>query len=182
MLKIIVQRSKSSYHYKYKPSQESGFDNNCKNNSRDWLVLMYNDKELFRCRCQSVQNYDWGTNASRGKLPYGDTIAPGSFQLRLWANPRKYRGEVHEIINTKTLNGWKIDSNAMQKVNGIESGRWLIHSKYSITAKSETTFAWSAGCIVVRSGDLELLGTALRSLNLTAGTIIPGEITEVEND
>lgn len=182
MVKIVIQRTKKSYEYKFFPARPSDFGNNAKNNSLDWLILYCDDSEITRLRCQSVQNYDWGTNASRGKLPYGDTIAPGSFQLRLWANPRKYRGEVHEIINTKTLNGWKIDSNAMQKVNGIESGRWLIHSKYSITAKSETTFAWSAGCIVVRSGDLELLGTALRALNLTAGTIIPGEITEVEND
>lgn len=180
MLKIIVQRSKSSYHYKYKPAQESGFDNNCKNNARDWLVLMYNDKELFRCRCQSVHNYDWGRNKSNGKLAYGDTIAPGKFQVRLFADPRKYHGEVHEIINAVDMDGHKINSMAMQIVRGEYYGRWLIHDRYSNVSGHDMAYAWSAGCIILRSTDLVFFNNALISAGCAKGDIIAGEIFESE--
>lgn len=181
MVKIVIQRTKRSYDYKFSPEKKSDYGNNAKNNSLDWLVLYCNGEEITRLHCQSVQNLDWGKNASAGKLAYGDTIAPGSFLLRLWAQPRKFKGSVHEIIRCKTLNGLAINDNAMQIVNGHENGRWLIHNKYNSTTHKDTNFAWSAGCIIVKTGDMELLDSALKALNLTPGMIISGEIIEVNN-
>lgn len=180
MLKIIIERKKSSYDFKINAKKADGFDNNFKNNSADWLRLLDGKAELARFKCQSVANYCFGKMATADTVAWGDTIAPGKFKVRLFAEPRKFHGEIHEIIEATDIDGQKINTHAMQTTErGFQNGRWLIHDRYSAQRGEDTTYAWSAGCIILSSGDLAALNSVFNCYMLSPGTIIPGEIIEV---
>lgn len=179
MMHIKVLRRKSSYDFRVNPNKD-GFDNNWKNNSQDTLVLMDDGAELYRCECQSVANYCFGDMATADTVAHGDTIAPGEFQVRCFVDPRSFHGEVHAIIRTRDIDGQWIDHNAMQTTDGgFQNGRWLIHTRYSKKYGEDTVHAWSAGCIIISSFDMEGLNTILRACGVKDGDIIFGEILEV---
>lgn len=180
MLKIEITRLKTSYSYKVNDSSASSYANNIAHNSQDIFTVKNDGKEIFVCRCQSVQNLDWGENKSNGPLPYGDTIAPGTFSLRCFAEPRNFHGSVHEIFNAHDMDGHKIDDKAMQLVDGKWSGRWLIHDKWSHKTGAETANAWSAGCIIMSCKDLQTLNLVLLKNGIKKGFVIKGEIKEAE--
>lgn len=179
MLRLEITRYKTSYNYKYRKSSPSGYDNNGANNMQDIFVLKDEDDEIFVCTCQSVQNLDWGDHKSNGPKPYGDTIAPGHFDVRLFANPRNYHGSVHEIFYAQDMDGHDIDKNAMQCVNGKWSGRWLIHDKWSNKACKESSKAWSAGCIILSCRNLEAFNKVVQTYGLKKDDVIKGFIREV---
>lgn len=179
MLNIKIIRSKSSFDFRADPSKPDSFENNWKNNSLDSLVLLRGDTELFRCRCQSVANYCFGKNATASTMPHGDTIAPGYFVMRAFVEPRNFHGEIHAITQTKDYDGEWIDRNAMQNAKGgFQNGRWLIHDRFSKRHGRDTHYAWSAGCIILSSADLEKFNTMLYAYGVSAGTEIIGEIIE----
>ena len=179
MLSIKVLRYKNSYDFKINPSKPDGFDNNWKNNSLDWFILYDEKGELFRCHCQSVANYCFGDNATADTVSYGDTIAPGLFSVRLFAEPRNFHGEIHEIIQTQDIDGQLIDHKAMQTTdNGFQNGRWLIHDKFSKNTGKDTNYAWSAGCFILASADLESLNKLFHKYQLKSGTIVSGKVVE----
>lgn len=179
MLEFIVERNKSSYDFKINPNQPSSFQNNYKNNSKDWLCI-YDDKtELARFRCQSVANYCFGDYKSNGPTEHGDTIREGYFKVKCFVEPRNFHGEIHGIIETKDIDGQWINHDSMQIENGFQTGRWLIHDRFSKKINDDTTYAWSAGCIILSSQDLESLNSILHYYKVQAGTIIEGEIVEV---
>ncbi len=179
MLKLRIERNLKSYDFKSFPDKEDGFENNWKNNSLDWLVLLDDKAELCRFRCQTVANYCFGKNATADTVPYGDTVAPGFFKVRLFAESRNFHGEIHAITETKDLDGEWIDRNAMQTTEGgFQNGRWLIHDRYSEKLGHDTNYAWSAGCFILSSGDLKALNTVLHAYKFKPGDIISGEITE----
>ena len=183
MLRIEILRNKKSYDFKIKPNKPSGFDNNYKNNSIDWFILYDDDAELIRVRCQSVANYCFGDMTPGDYIEHGDTIAEGKFTVRCFVDPRAFHGEIHAITRTKDIDGQWIDRNAMQTTkDGYQNGRWLIHDRYSFKTKDDTTYAWSAGCLILSSGDLEAINSILRAYNIMAGDEIEGEIFEEHDD
>jgi hypothetical protein len=182
MVHIKVIRSKNSFNFRADPTKPDSFENNWANNSLDWLVLCKNHEEIFRCRCQSVANYCFGENATASTVEYGDTIAPGYFVMRAFVAPRKFHGEIHAITQTKDYDGEWIDRNAMQTTKGgFQNGRWLIHDRWSSRLKRDTHCAWSAGCIILSSSDLEKFNTMLYFNGVSAGMEIIGEVVEIES-
>lgn len=181
MIKLRIERTLKSYDFRENPNAPDSFANNWKNNSRDWLVLLDDKAEICRFRCQTVANYCFGKMAPGDTVEHGDTIAPGQFQVRLFAEPRAFHGEIHEIIEATDIDGQRIDGHAMQTTaDGFQSGRWLIHDRYSFKLKKDTNYAWSAGCFILASGDLEALNHVLHAYKFMPGEIIAGEVIEVD--
>lgn len=182
MIKLLIMRKKSSYDFKANPAEPDSFSNNWKNNSQDDLILMENGHPVYQCKCQSVANYCFGDMATADSVAHGDTVAPGEFTLRLFVPPRSFHGEIHAITQTKDIDGQWIGRDAMQTTkNGFQNGRWLIHDRWSQKIGGDTNQAWSAGCFILASKDLEQLNAALRSLGLKAGDEIPGHVIEMGN-
>lgn len=180
MLRVLVHRKKSSYDFKAYPERPDGFDNNWKNNMQDTFYLLDDDVEMYKCKVQSVANYCFGDMATADTVSYGDTIAEGDFEIRCFAAPRSFNGDVHEIIRTRDVDGQWIDHKAMQTTaGGFQNGRWLIHSKYSQKYGEDTAQAWSAGCLILSSSDIEGIGRILRACGVQSGDIIKGTIEEV---
>lgn len=179
MIKLIIKRKPQSWHYKNNPQQPDSFENNWKNNSLDDFVLADTAGNIcFSCKCQSVANYCFGANATAITVPHGDTVM-GKFTVKTFVPSRQFHGQIHAIINATDLDGEKIDCNAMQTTaGGYQNGRWLIHDRYSFAQKRDTTYAWSAGCIILSSKDLEQFNQTLTRLNYTPGTLLSGEIIE----
>ncbi|GMO65875.1 MAG: hypothetical protein Ta2A_13840 [Treponemataceae bacterium] len=88
--------------------------------------------------------------------------------------------EIHAIINTVDIDGQRIDHNAMQSAaNGYQTGRWLIHDRYSFKTGADTNYAWSAGCFIVSSGDLEAFNKMLHAYKVGCADVLSGEVVEV---
>ena len=180
MINLLLQRNLSSYNFKKNTNLPDSFSNNYAQNSRDWLIVLNDKAEIARFRCQSVANYCFGEMATADSVPYGDTIAPGPFKIRLFAEPRNFHGEIHEIIEATDLDGQRINTKSIQFTSkGFQNGRWLIHDRYSSKYQGDTTYAWSAGCFILSSGDLKALNYIFKSYSLCPGMIIPGEVIEV---
>lgn len=180
MLNIVIERNKKSYDYKVNPKDMGSFGNNWKNNSLDWFCL-YDDKcELLRVHCQSVANYNWGEYATADSVEYGDTIHEGYFKVKCFVEPRNFHGEIHGIIETKDIDGQWIGRDSMQTTDkGFQNGRFLIHDKFSKKLGRDSNYAWSAGCFIMNSSDLESLNNLLHSYNVKSGDILCGKIIEV---
>lgn len=180
MIRLIVMRKRSSYQYKAHPERPDSFSNNWKNNSQDDFILMEDGQPVFQCKCQSVANYCFGEMATADTVAHGDTVAPGEFSLRLFVPPRKFHGEIHGICKTKDLDGQWIDHDSMQTTKGgFQNGRWLVHDRFSFKIGADTNHAWSAGCFILSSSDLERFNTALRGLGFKAGDELPGLVIEM---
>lgn len=178
-LKII--RHKKSYSYKINQSKDDSFQNNWANNSLDNFILLKNNTELFRCKCQSVANYCFGEMATADTVQYGDSLSVGSFIIRCFVSPRNFHGEIHAITQTRDIDGQWIDHNAMQTTaRGFQNGRWLIHDRYSFRLGRDTTFAWSAGCIILSSVDLKTFNDRLKYHGINAGDELFANLIEKE--
>lgn len=181
MLRVVVLRNKKSYDFKVYPNRPSSFQNNYKNNSIDWFCIYDDDAEIARYRCQSVANYCFGAYATADTVEHGDTIKEGYFKISAFVLPRNFHGEIHGIIETKDIDGQWIGRDSMQTTDGgFQNGRFLIHDKFSSKYGEDTNSAWSAGCIILSSGDLESFNEILHSYNITRGDVINGEIIEVD--
>lgn len=179
MLKFEVWRDIKSYDFRADPSEPDSFENNWKNNSLDNLVLFKDKKILFQARVQTVANYCFGNMATGDRMPHGDTVAEGDFTVRCFVEKRAFHGEIHAITKTKDLDGQTIDRYAMQTSDGgFQNGRWLIHDRYSKKLGKDTNYAWSAGCFILSSKDLESLNSILKSEGVKAGDEIQGEVIE----
>jgi len=175
MFLIKVVRDARSFDYKVWENKQDGFNNNYKNNSIDQLSLWSGSKVVFCCHCQSVANYCFGKERPGDTVSYGDSIAPGKFAVRCFVSPRMFHGQPHAIINAWDIDGQFIDNSAMQVTkDGYQNGRWLIHDKCNVVTGKDTTFAWSAGCIILSSADLAKLGVSLHAIGVQAGDVIYG--------
>ena len=179
MISLKVERYRKSFDYKYDKSKPSSFENNWKNNSLDWICIMNGDKEYARFRCQTVANYCFGDNKTADTVEYGDTVRPGEFFVKCFVPPRKFHGEIHGIIRTKDYDGQWIDHNSMQRTKGgFQNGRWLIHDRYSAKLGKDSNYAWSAGCFILSSHDLQTFNSILRYFGAKEGTEIHGVLEE----
>ena len=95
--------------------------------------------------------------------------------------PRKFHGQIHAITRSRDIDGQWIDRNAMQTAaNGYQNGRWLIHDKFSFEKRADTNYAWSAGCFILSSNDLEAFNAELKAQGVVAGDEIAGTLSEVQ--
>lgn len=179
MLNLIIERKKKSYDYKVNPNAPGSFSNNYKNNSIDTLAVYDDNAELARFRCQTVANYCFGDYATADTVEYGDTIHEGYFKVKCFVEPRNFHGEIHGIIETRDIDGQWIGRDSMQTTaGGFQNGRFLIHDRFSNKLNTDTNYAWSAGCFILSSADLEAFNMILHAYNVKSGDIIPGEIVE----
>ncbi|MCL2127955.1 MAG: hypothetical protein FWH38_06835 [Treponema sp.] len=180
MVNILVERKKQSYSFKADPLGPDSFENNWKNNSLDSIAIRAGSEELCRFPCQTVANYCFGGMATASTVPWGDTVAPGNFTVRAFAEPRGFHGEIHAITETRDIDGEWIGRDAMQlAAGGFQNGRWLIHDRYSFNAGRDTNYAWSAGCFILSSAGLAAFNAMLRKLGVRPGGLIPGALTEI---
>jgi hypothetical protein len=179
MLHFRVERKKESYCYRANSDKPHGFDNNWNNNSLDSLFL-FDDLEMkIKLNCQTVANYCFGPNAGPKNNPHISTIASGDFTVKAFVEPRSFHGEIHAITRTRDIGGNWIDHNAMQVyAEGYQLGRWLIHDKYSFELKRDTNYAWSAGCFILSSADLQTLNKCMKGLGVKPGDLIQGTLVE----
>lgn len=180
MLSIVVERKKTSYSFRLDLKSPDSFANNIKHNMEDSFCLFDDRAEIFRCPCQSVANYCFGEMKKSMEKDAGDTIAEGQFKMKCFVEPRSYHGEIHGIIETRDIDGQWIDRESMQEYgNGERAGRWLIHSTWSDRLRRDNSVAYSAGCIMLSSANLESFNRLLKAYEVKPGNIIPGEIVEV---
>lgn len=178
MLHLHIIRYGESYDFKAEPDKPDSFSNNWKNNSLDDFILLNDDTELFKCKCQSVANYCFGDMLPGDTVSYGDSIAAGAFTVRCFVPPRKFHGQIHAITQTVDIDGQRINHNAMQTTKGgYQTGRWLIHDRFSFSKGADTTYAWSAGCFILSSKDLELFNQTLKAHGVQAGDEIVGTLS-----
>ena len=179
MFRFVLTRDPKSYDFKADRKKPDGFTNNWKNNSLDELALYHDGTLVFRARCQSVANYCFGAMASGDTTSFGDTVAPGEFTVRCFVPQRAFHGEIHAIINTRDVDGQIINHDAMQlSRRGFQSGRWLIHDKYSTRLGRDSNYAWSAGCFILASADLARLAGVMRCVGIKEGDEIAGVVIE----
>ena len=179
MLKLTIIRYKESYHFKADESKPDSFSNNWKNNSLDDFILTADGAEVFKCKCQSVANYCFGEQRAGDTVAHGDSVAAGGFTVKCFVPPRTFHGEIHAITKTRDLDGQEIDRNAMQTTkDGFQNGRWLIHDRYSQKLGRDTNYAWSAGCFILSSKDLEAFNRVLKSHGIKAGYAVDGVLRE----
>ena len=178
MLHLHIIRYVESYDFKAEPDKPDSFSNNWKNNSLDDFILLNDDTELFKCKCQSVANYCFGDMLPGDTVSYGDSIAAGAFTVRCFVPPRKFHGQIHAITQTVDIDGQRIDHNAMQTTKGgYQTGRWLIHDRFSFSKGADTIYAWSAGCFILSSKDLEDFNQTLKAHGVQVGDEIAGVLS-----
>ena len=170
-ISIRVERKKESFHYKVNPAENS-YANNWHNNSLDTIFILKDGRVIRSYPCQTVANHpDYDTH---------DTIADGSFQVRCFVPPRAFHGHIHAIINTFDVDCEWIDHESMQSTEGgFQNGRWLIHDRYSFKTGKDTNFAWSGGCFILSSKDLEDFNDALVCLGVQKGQVLDGTIRTI---
>lgn len=179
MLNIRLIRNLKSYDFRADINKPDSFENNWKNNSLDRLILRDDNANLCNFRCQSVANYCFGSQLTATTVAHGDTIAPGNFTLKAFVQPRSFHGEIHAITRTRDIDGEWIDHEAMQTArNGFQNGRWLVHDRFSFKTGEDTRYAWSAGCFILSSDDLETFNSLLKMYEVKPGDLIPGLIIE----
>ena len=179
MITMRILRQKESYDFKANPNKPDSFENNWKNNSLDLLELRDGKQQLFMCKAQTVANYCFGSQKPGDKMAHGDTVAAGKFTVKCFVEPRSFHGEIHAITKTRDLDGQEIDRNAMQTTaDGFQNGRWLIHDRYSFKTGKDTNYAWSAGCFILSSKDLEAMNKVLKQHGFKSGDEIEGVLEE----
>jgi hypothetical protein len=179
MINIRVERKRASYDFRVNPHQADSFENNWKNNSLDSIIICDDNVPLVRFRCQTVANYCFGAMKTSATVLHGDTIAPGSFIMKAFVEPRSFHGEIHAITQTRDIDGEWIDHEAMQTtLGGFQNGRFLVHDKFSFKTGADTAYAWSAGCFILSSRDLEQFNKTLRTAGVKPGDLIQGLLIE----
>jgi hypothetical protein len=183
-MNITIHRRHLSYNYKRDPLAPDAWDNNDAHNSLDTFILeddldmIGGSHQLFEGKAQTVANIPGGR--------FLNTLAPGPFQLRLFVDPRAFRGRIHGIANAYNLDGQWINQNSISPIKGkhgepINYDRWLMHDwqKHAPAPEGEDTrVAWSGGCIVQPDLDLMRFGLLMDAMSKVAGDIINGVIRE----
>lgn len=172
-MNIQIHRDPRSYEYKRRGEGSSdAWDNNDSNNMLDTLELWHEGALLHSCPVQTVANIPGGR--------YLNTIACGTFGVKIFVEPRAYRGRIHGIIDAIDLEGQHIDGRSIEPVPGkdgapVDFERWLVHDTQKhapAPAGSVTRVAWSAGCIIMGPMDLEVLAELFELHALEPGSIV----------
>lgn len=176
---LHIVRFPASYRVRKNPELPESWENNGANNSLDSFVLYAADgKVLLTCRAQTVVNIPGGRA--------GDTVAPGTFRVKLWVAPRGFWCEPHGIVGAKDIEGQDITEDSVQSLPGkdgapVDFSRWLIHDwqKQKPQPKGTLTrLAWSLGCFVVPVGCLAEMNRILKKEGYVPGDEIPCTLEE----
>lgn len=179
-LNLVIERNKKSWDFKVNKNLPDSFSNNIKNNMLDNFQLWDDKCLLFSAKCQSVANYCWGEISKSMKTTAGDSINEGYFKIKCFVEPRNYTGEIHGIIETKDIDGQWINHESEQFYEENEkAGRWLIHSTFNKEKNRDASYAYSAGCFILRPADLKAFNDLLHAYKVEKGDIITGELVEV---
>lgn len=167
MINIRIIRSNKSYDFK-KTSTLNNFSNNVKNTYLDEFQLLSDADVILKCKCQSVSNHPTSN--------VNESIAPGEFQIKLFAEKRAYVNPVHVIMHAEDLEGEKIgedygDGMQMDKESGL-SGRWLVHDDWNPVTSRPYYYPYSAGCIILPAHQHIILNTRLAELGLKSGDVL----------
>ena len=171
MLNFVINRKKDSYDYKYNKERPGSWENSCKNNMIDTLMLYDDDKKLLECQCQSVSNSPTGR--------FEDTVAVGKFSLKLFIDRRAYYCDVHGIVDAYDMEGQYID---FESVENNDKSRWLMHDTQKQKPALKGTLcahAWSAGCFIVFPVHLAMINQIIKDYKYQPGDIISGILNEV---
>ena len=183
-LNVKVIRYSTSLLYERDTKKPFDWLNNDAHNCEDDYIIFDGNKEIFRCKIQSVANMQ-GLDAPTHDSPqirFIDTIAPGKFQLQLFVEQRSFFGRIHGICDTFTMAGDYISLNSVTKTN---PSRWLHHDdeKHRTDAQGNavapgtlTRVCWSAGCFVAHMADLAKEGAVWDANGYKAGQYVPGEL------
>jgi len=170
-LEYRVVRKKSSYDFKFDKAKND-FTNNIKNNMQDILELFDINTGNILFSCNNVQ-----TVANHPNMKLSDTVQEGSFEISHFVDKRKYKNDIHGIINAIDNNNQKIDKYSMQHDNGSYIGRWLIHSTYDPVLQRETQ-AYSGACFIMREYKLKQLNNILITAGIKKGDVLKGTLIE----
>jgi hypothetical protein len=171
MFSLKVIRKKQSYFFKHN-QKKNDFKNNIKNNTLDRIELYFNNKLIFQAKAQTVSNHP--------HYDFYDTIKKGTFKIKCFVNPRKFHGQIHGIIDAMDIENQPIDHWSMQVENGYQKGRWLIHDRWSFAKNRDLYNAYSGGCFIMSSKDLEKFNKHLTENGISKGDVIKGTLMEEE--
>lgn len=182
-LRIHVIRDPKSLEYRRDPTKPFAWDNNDNNNSLDTFQVVdaIVPSVIFTSKVQTVSNMaglDVPT-AESPRIKFEDTVAPGSFQLKVGLDkldPRAFYGRINGICNTTTLAGDAIGADSTTATN---KARWLNHDWQKHKPNSagvDTRVAWSAGCFVMPDDKLAELGVLLEASGYKPGDLIDGDL------
>lgn len=181
-VRMHVLRRRISFHYRVDPLKGDSFENNWANNSCDTMQLQ--DKAgrvLYGAMVQTVANYCFGRMPPGSGVAHGESVAPGAFVVRCFVPARAFHGRIHAITRTWDMDGEWIDREAMQiSTEGYQTGRWLIHDRWSEKLGRDTNYAWSAGCFVLSSEDLRRMNEVLDRWGVSCGQEMAGILEELE--
>lgn len=171
-----IVRYKKSYDFIYsdetiKKYKFSEYRARTKNNMIDVLQLVQinaygKEKVIFRCNLQTIANHP--------KFYFRDTIKEGGFQLKMFVDRRKYKTDIHGIINAYDLDNQLINNKSTQWDKDHWKGRFLRH------AKGKYKFAYSGACFVSSDEDMKEENKVLRNVNVKRHDIINGILIEIE--
>lgn len=181
MLHIHILRKKISHQYQRDPSKGFAWDNNDFNNSLDDFWVFDDDDKIMVCSVQTVANAE-GLIAG---VHHYDTLAPGSFFLRAFVDPRSFKCQPHGIIGATTIKGdaimKSVDKSGVptddDSTTSNNKSRWLMHDLKNHLGV-DTRVAWSAGCIVAHDPDLDSFNTLLLGHGVERFDLIPVELEE----
>ena len=114
-------------------------------------------------KMQTVANYP-STDAYNNPVEscYEDTIAPGTFEFKVYTETNVADGDVAVIINAKTIDGRKVDSNGYTE-NPKSGGRGLIHSNTSPSTKKDYNTPRSKQCFILPGKDSKRFFNTLKN-------------------
>jgi len=165
-LSIKILRDKKSYKYKRFPNKKDDWFNNDDNNMLDDFILFAEEDRIFSAKVQTVANIPFGR--------FLDTIMPGEFDIKLFVENRKFYGDIHGICNCFDFENQRIDENSVQK---NDATRWLVHDTQSLKPKPAmlvTRVAWSAGCFIMSSSNLNAFSRIVKAFKYNPGEFIHG--------
>jgi hypothetical protein len=166
-----VIRKKSSYDFKF-DKNKNDYNNNVKNNMQDTLKLIDIDTNNILFECNNVQ-----TVSNHPYMKLSDTIKAGKFRIKHFVDKRKFRYDIHGIVDAYDINNQKIDKYSMQHDNGRYIGRWLAHSTYDPVLR-RVTRAFSGGCFIMSPDNIKRWANILKTAGVKKDTIIEGELIE----
>ena len=169
--------------YRNNKSYEISVDRQTPKNEKLDSIVLYNKKTkqyVVLDGYQTVANYP-NTDVKNNPvdLCYWDTIAPGKFQLKVYTNTNVATGSAGVIINTKTLDGRKVDSNGYTE-NAKSDGRGLIHSDINPSTGQSYVHAYSKQCFISSSVNNNLFFSTLQNWGVENNSIVNGFVYSVD--
>ena len=131
---------------------------------------------------QTVANYPLTTPTNESHPnSFKDTVAAGKVQFKYKTSSSAVPGDCLVIINSKTLDGRKIDTKGFTE-KAITEGRGLVHSSENPATGKPYEHAYSEQCFICKNiEDHKLLMQTLLYWGCEDGDIIKGEVVVLKD-